>query len=38
LDHFKTFLGEWGFIEGDFSVDDWIDRRPLNAALEKQAA
>lgn len=38
FDHFKQFLLEWGFIPADFDVFDWIDRRPLEAALRRAAA
>ncbi|QBQ98876.1 ABC transporter substrate-binding protein [Paraburkholderia pallida] len=33
LAEFKDFLYEWGFLEADFDVADWIDPRPLGAVL-----
>lgn len=38
FDHFKQFLREWGFIQQDFDVLDWIDDRPLKAATARVAA
>ncbi|WP_204320011.1 hypothetical protein, partial [Klebsiella pneumoniae] len=35
--HYKDFLLEWGFLAGDFSVADWVDHRPLAAALAAAA-
>jgi len=32
LDRQKTFLWVHGFIDNDFSLDDWVDPRPLAAA------
>ncbi len=32
----KAFLQQWGFISGDFDMADWIDPRPLAAALQRQ--
>jgi ABC-type nitrate/sulfonate/bicarbonate transport system substrate-binding protein len=29
LDAYKTFLFQWGFIERDFDIADWIDYSPL---------
>ncbi len=26
--HYKDFLRDWGFLEADFSVADWVDHRP----------
>ncbi|BCL74612.1 desulfurase [Jeongeupia sp. HS-3] len=31
LADFKAFLLDWGFLERDFDLDDWIDPRPLEA-------
>ena len=36
--HFKDFLLEWGFLTADFDVAGWVDARPLEAALRRQAA
>jgi ABC-type nitrate/sulfonate/bicarbonate transport system substrate-binding protein len=33
LDDFKKFLFEWGFLEADFEIADWIDPRPMADAL-----
>ncbi|MFT3926956.1 MAG: ABC transporter substrate-binding protein [Myxococcales bacterium] len=36
----KNFLRDHGFLRGDFSVQDWVDPRPLRAAqqlVEKEA-
>ncbi|MEK1869791.1 MAG: ABC transporter substrate-binding protein [Ensifer adhaerens] len=38
FDHFKRFLLDWQFIPADFDVFSWIDRRPLEAALQRAAA
>ncbi|MGL4284893.1 MAG: ABC transporter substrate-binding protein, partial [Phreatobacter sp.] len=35
--HYKDFLLEWGFLASDFSVADWVDHRPLTAALAAAA-
>ncbi len=29
--HFKDFLLAWGFLEADFDLDGWVDRRPLHS-------
>ena len=34
----KTFLATHGFLDGDFALADWIDRRPLEAALALNAS
>jgi len=26
--HYKDFLRDWGFLDGDFDVDQWADHRP----------
>lgn len=26
--HYKDFLHEWGFLEQNFDIDAWVDRRP----------
>lgn len=31
IGHYKDFLFEWGFIEKDFDVGAWVDRRPYDA-------
>jgi ABC-type nitrate/sulfonate/bicarbonate transport system substrate-binding protein len=36
--HFKDFLLEWGFLEADFDVDAWVDRRPLDSQRIAAAA
>ncbi|GHD63731.1 ABC transporter substrate-binding protein [Jeongeupia chitinilytica] len=33
LADFKSFLLEWGFLERDFDLADWIDPAPLDAVL-----
>jgi ABC-type nitrate/sulfonate/bicarbonate transport system substrate-binding protein len=33
LDDFQRFLFDWGFLEDDFDVADWIDPRPLADVL-----
>lgn len=33
LEDFKNFLFEWGFLESDFDIADWIDPRPMTDAL-----
>lgn len=33
----KAFLRRHGFITTDFDLDQWVDRRPLEAALKKQS-
>ncbi len=35
---YKNFLLEWGFLAADFDVDSWVDRRPLDATLQRRAA
>lgn len=37
LDRQKAFLFTYGFLDADFALDDWIDRRPLEAALALNA-
>lgn len=34
LENFKNFLFEWGFLESDFAVADWIDPWPLREVLQ----
>ena len=34
--HYKDFLHEWGFLEGNFDIEAWIDRRPW-ALLDTRA-
>jgi len=36
LNDFKDFLLKWNFIAADFSLQDWIDPRPLTAVLGRQ--
>ncbi len=41
LTEFKDFLLQWGFIEKDFSIHDWIDPAPLKdlaLSVQSQAA
>nr|WP_294501830.1 ABC transporter substrate-binding protein [uncultured Rhodopila sp.] len=35
--HFKDFLLAWGFLENDFDVDAWVDRRPIDSRQEAVA-
>lgn len=28
IGHYKDFLHEWGFLEHDFDINAWVDRRP----------
>ncbi|MET0437569.1 MAG: ABC transporter substrate-binding protein [Devosia sp.] len=28
IGHYKDFLYEWGFLERDFDINAWVDRRP----------
>lgn len=28
IGHYKDFLYEWGFLENDFDINAWVDRRP----------
>lgn len=37
LQDFTDFLARWDFIPQRFDVRDWIDPRPLQAALEREA-
>jgi ABC-type nitrate/sulfonate/bicarbonate transport system substrate-binding protein len=30
VDHYKNFLRDWGFLAGDFSITDWVDRRHID--------
>lgn len=30
VEHYKSFLFEWGFLAADFSLADWIDRRHID--------
>jgi len=36
IGHYKDFLHEWGFLENNFDIDAWVDRRSW-AALETRA-
>lgn len=36
IGHYKDFLYEWGFLEKDFDINAWVDRRPW-AELETRA-
>jgi ABC-type nitrate/sulfonate/bicarbonate transport system substrate-binding protein len=38
LDAQKNFLRDWGFLAGDFDINDWIVREPLEEALRIVAA
>jgi ABC-type nitrate/sulfonate/bicarbonate transport system substrate-binding protein len=38
LRRYKDFLLESGFIGGDFSVEEWVDPAPLDAAFERLRA
>ncbi|MBA8880029.1 ABC transporter substrate-binding protein [Phyllobacterium myrsinacearum] len=29
--HYKNFLRDWDFLEDDFDLDAWVDRRPFDA-------
>jgi ABC-type nitrate/sulfonate/bicarbonate transport system substrate-binding protein len=35
---YKDFLLEAGFLAADFDVNAWVDRRPLDATLQRHAA
>ncbi len=28
IGHYKDFLFEWGFLEKNFDIEAWVDRRP----------
>ncbi|WP_034160794.1 ABC transporter substrate-binding protein [Sphingomonas sp. ERG5] len=38
LDQQKKFLFTYGFLDADFALEDWVDRRPLDAALALNAS
>ena len=38
VSYYKDFLLEWGFLKSDFDVHAWVDRRPLDATLQRRAA
>jgi ABC-type nitrate/sulfonate/bicarbonate transport system substrate-binding protein len=35
LAEFKDFLFEWGFLDADFDIAEWIDPRPLAAVQHR---
>lgn len=37
LNEYKNFLLQWGFIQADFDINDWIDPAPLASLLGEQA-
>jgi ABC-type nitrate/sulfonate/bicarbonate transport system substrate-binding protein len=37
IDHFKDFLLSFGFLEKDFEVNAWVDRRPLEGVFKAAA-
>ncbi|MCK1274706.1 ABC transporter substrate-binding protein [Bradyrhizobium sp. 61] len=37
IDHFKDFLLSFGFLEKDFDVNAWVDRRPLEGVFKAAA-
>lgn len=38
IGHYKDFLVEWGFLDHDFDVAAWVDRRPYEALFERAVA
>lgn len=38
VSHYKNFLRDWGFLAGDFDVEHWVDRRPLDLVNIRAAA
>ncbi|MER9129501.1 ABC transporter substrate-binding protein [Mesorhizobium sp. M0768] len=38
VSHYKNFLRDWGFLAGDFDVEAWVDRRPLDLVNIRAAA
>ncbi|MER8590920.1 ABC transporter substrate-binding protein [Mesorhizobium sp. M1182] len=38
VSHYKDFLRDWGFLAGDFDVEHWVDRRPLDLVNIRAAA
>ncbi|MBN7804086.1 ABC transporter substrate-binding protein [Agrobacterium rosae] len=36
--HYKDFLHEWGFLENDFDVAEWVDARFIDAAAKRAVA
>jgi ABC-type nitrate/sulfonate/bicarbonate transport system substrate-binding protein len=36
--HYKDFLRDWGFLAGDFDVEAWVDRRPLDSLSQRAVA
>jgi ABC-type nitrate/sulfonate/bicarbonate transport system substrate-binding protein len=36
VDVLKSFLLRWGYLAGDFSIDDWIDPGPLRQAQSRE--
>jgi ABC-type nitrate/sulfonate/bicarbonate transport system substrate-binding protein len=37
IDHFKDFLLSFGFLDHDFDVNAWVDRRPLDNLIKTAA-
>lgn len=37
IDHFKDFLLSFGFLDADFEVTAWVDRRPLESPIKAAA-
>jgi ABC-type nitrate/sulfonate/bicarbonate transport system substrate-binding protein len=38
IGHYKDFLYEWGFLEQNFDLDAWVDRRPYDALSQRAVA
>lgn len=36
--HYKDFLHEWGFLENDFDIAEWVDARFVDATSERAVA
>ncbi|WP_320194673.1 ABC transporter substrate-binding protein [Agrobacterium rosae] len=36
--HYKDFLHQWGFLENDFDIAEWVDARFIDAAAERAVA
>ncbi|MCX8999660.1 ABC transporter substrate-binding protein [Rhizobiaceae bacterium BDR2-2] len=36
--HYKDFLHDWGFLERNFDIDAWVDRRPYDAIDRRAVA
>ncbi|TKB16499.1 MAG: ABC transporter substrate-binding protein [Mesorhizobium sp.] len=38
ISHYKDFLRDWGFLAGDFDVEDWVDRRAFDSLQARAVA